>query len=144
KGSGEDSTAVIKILTGIGGFTIEKCRVKNKFNFVSGLMLGGGVINVQKYHDAGASASVFTKETATGDKYGDDIEDKDRFSQSTALLIAGDIHGIVSYSPLPYLHIGLELSYTGTYSPSGFGQFGNPFKLIFPGIGMRIIFGNLG
>ncbi len=130
----DDTTFILKIHVGFGGFLAEKCFIKNKTNLFIGGILGAGGISVTPYN--------------TVDDY-----DSDDFDSELNKLKAGfmllEVHAGFTYTLTNWLHIGLDFSTPIFISPDGFKNntnrsFTNGFMSLNPGFLIRIILGNIG
>lgn len=136
----DTTTHTLEVSLGFGGVLIEKCFVANKMNIFLGGMAGGGGIDVT--------------DLLIDNIYIDDIDDvidngkkeNNTFSAGFMLL---EFHGGFTYTLIPWLHMGLDISMPFFVSPSGFKSragigVGEGFMTMNPGLRIRIIFGNIG
>jgi hypothetical protein len=134
-----DKMYEIEVNVGYGGFLLEKAVVAGNMNFFVGGFIGGGGFEVKvSYGDAGDLLTV-TETVAEG-----------TLGQFEAAFFALDLHGGMTYTMLPWFHLGFELSAPLFLSTEGFVRdFGgipvtDGFTTFNGGGGLRFIFGNLG
>ena len=128
-----DSSVVIDVSVSFGGMLIEKTIVKNNWNYYFGSFIGGGSL---KMHPEVISASSVFSETWKQENTKSDIE---------AGFMSMEFHGGFTYTIVPWMHIGGDFNGLFYYSPSGFEQpWSTSFYGAAPGIGFRVIFGNIG
>ena len=129
-----DSIVELEVQVGYGCFLVEKAFVREKANYVLGACLGRGEIELQaaKYHQGNHSVfTTFDELTAT------------KGSQKAGFAYV-EIHGAATYTVLPFLHIGGDISIPGFISAEGFGGPTSDFISANPSVNLRIMFGILG
>ncbi|MBN1128102.1 MAG: hypothetical protein JXA71_03905 [Chitinispirillaceae bacterium] len=125
----------LKVSLGYGGLLIEKALVKENWNIYLGAFIGAGAVEVQKITSPIGKTSAFS-DAWTDPKNGE---------RATAAFMSTELHGGATYTLVPWMHIGGDFNALFYYSSSGFGQAtSNSFFGITPGIGIRVIFGNIG
>jgi hypothetical protein len=134
-GTAPDSKVSLKVSFGYGGLLIEKARVKDNWNMYLGSFIGGGAVGIQKITSPVGKTSAFS----------DSWTDPANGEQATAAFMATEFHGGATYTIVPWMHIGGDFNALFYYSSSGFGlATSSSFMGINPGIGFRVIFGNIG
>lgn len=134
-GTAPDSNVTLKVSFGFGGLLIEKARVKDNWNMYLGSFIGGGAMDIQKITSPVGKTSAFS----------DSWTDPTNGEKATAAFMSTEVHGGATYTIVPWLHIGGDFNALFYYSSSGFGlATSNSFYGVTPGIGFRVIFGNIG
>lgn len=131
---GGDSILVLNTKVSYGGFLIEKCMVRDKWNFSAGGLLGAGNIKVAITEQAN---TFFFGE----DDFPDD-DDQQYNHRATCFMI--EPHGSVTYSFFYFFHFGARISLPTFMSLDKFGIYTNDFFSINPGMHITLTFGNLG
>lgn len=131
---GGDSILVLNTKVSFGGFLIEKCMVRDKWNFSAGGLLGAGSIKV---------AITEQDNTSFFGEY-DDPDDNDRRYNHHATCFMIESHGGVTYSFFYFFHFGVRISLPTFMSMDKFGIYTNDFFSINPGLHINLTFGNLG
>ena len=129
--TGSDSILVLQVHTGFGGLFVEKVFLRKNFNLFVGGMLGGGKITVTPRWDTGAFESVFHIS-------------KEEESRAEANYAGVELHTGFTVTLLPWLHVGTDVNGLFLMSVNGFGETGNSFINVNPGLRLRLVFGNLG
>lgn len=126
-----DSLMVLKVATLYGGLLLEKVFLRNNLNIFAGGMLGGGKLKVDRgYQSSDAFKAVW------------DLEEG-KTERAEAVIAGLEIHGGLTVTVLPWMHIGGDLNGLVMFSVNGFGT-GNGFITANPGVRLRITLGNLG
>jgi hypothetical protein len=134
-GTAPDSNVTLKVNFGFGGLLIEKARVKDNWNVYLGTFIGGGALEIQKITSPVGRTSAFSDSWIN-------MEDGE---QATAAFMSTEVHCGATYTVVPWMHIGGDFNALFYYSSSGFGlATSNSFYGLTPGIGFRVIFGNIG
>ena len=126
-----DSILVLQVSSGFGGLFVEKVFLRKNLNLFIGGMLGGGKLTVTPKWDAGAFESVFNIS-------------KEEENKAEADYAGLELHTGFTVTLLPWLHIGTDLNGLFLVSVNGFGEAGNSFMTVNPGVRLRLVFGNLG
>jgi hypothetical protein len=134
-GDTANSVLTLKATMGFGGLLIEKAIVKDNWNVYLGSFIGGGAIEVQKVIAYEGESTAFS----------DSWPDSKSGEQASAGFMSTEIHGGATYTIVPWMHIGGDFNVLFYYATSGFGvATSSSFMGITPGIGFRVIFGNIG
>lgn len=134
-----DSVHTMVVWNGYGGFILEKAFSFNNANLVVGTLLG-----------AGSQGSVLWNSDADNTweyEYDEDNNIVDSTSLDDAAVdfatfFVGEIHTGLTYSFLPWLHLGMEFSGAFHVSGAGFKE-GEQFTTFNPGGNLRIMFGRV-
>lgn len=130
-----NSVLTLKATLGFGGLLIEKAIVKDNWNIYLGSFIGGGAIEVQKVIAYEGESTAFS----------DSWPDSKSGEHATAGFMSTELHGGATYTIVPWMHIGGDFNALFYYATSGFGvATSSSFWGITPGIGFRVIFGNIG
>jgi len=130
-----DSILVMNTRVSYGGFLIEKCFVRDRWNLIAGASLGAGRFKV-------AISSQFNTYF-----YG---EDDDYFNESdwndrqTAVFFLMEPHCGFSYSFFYFFHIGATVTLPAFMSLQKFNPYTDDFFTVNPGLYIRLVFGNIG
>lgn len=129
-----DSVLVLNTKVSYGGFLIEKCALRGKWNLSAGGLIGGGSIKV-----------AITEKTSTF-FYGkdDDFADADYQYNHQAACFMVEPHCGFTYTFFYFFHFGARLSCPTFMSLDKFGIYTNDFFSVNPGIQINLTFGNLG
>jgi len=128
-----NAVTALQVYTGTGGLLIEKMGSLENWNVFLGSIIGGGWVSV------GKTTAYDGEKSLSSDNWV-----FDRNNNAIAGILALELHGGATYSILPWMHIGGEVSATSYYS-NGFSRgTGAAFFGILPQIGFRLAFGNLG
>jgi len=135
-GEDEDSVTQLKVHVGFGGLLIEKAMVYNHFNFVTGGFLAFGSFEV---------TPEFGKHGQSAFRFKADDKDFGNVSEVTAKFMGVELHTGGTYTLLPWFHVGGDITTLCVFSNEGFSSAGSTgFFGFYPGMRLRIIFGNLG
>jgi hypothetical protein len=137
-----DSVVNLRVMLAYGGFTVEKGISIKSLNLFAGGLFGGGALIVQMFNDQADSSSAFKY----NDTSYDDKDGTDNIHGKVAVLpfIACDLRAGLTYSILPFMHLGADGYGLFIYSSSGFANGYNSVSTISPGFRIRIMFGSLG
>ncbi|MBN2035340.1 MAG: hypothetical protein JW768_01230 [Chitinispirillaceae bacterium] len=125
-----DTAMTIKMDISYGGLLIEKAIVSGNWNTYLGSFIGGGSIELQK---AIGKASAFSSGLNEPNEL------------SNAHLMSIEFHGGATYTIVPWMHVGGDISIMSYFANNGFEwSSGGSFYGITPGIGIRVVFGNIG
>jgi hypothetical protein len=129
-----DSVLVLNTNVSYGGFLIEKCVLRGKWNLSAGGLIGGGSIKV-----------AITEKTSTF-FYGedDDFTDTDYQYNHQAAFFMVEPHCGFTYTFFYFFHFGARLSCPTFMSLDKFGIYTNDFFSVNPGIRINLTFGNIG
>jgi hypothetical protein len=134
-GTTPDSTVSLKVNIGYGGLLIEKALVKENWNIYLGSFIGGGGVEIRKVTSPVGKSSAFS----------DAWTDPTSGERARAAFMSTELHGGATYTIVPWMHIGGDVNALFSYSTSGFDlATSNSFSGFTPGIGFRVIFGNIG
>jgi hypothetical protein len=126
-GISSDSTNTLRLRVEYGGFLLEKAFVHYRANYLVGGSIGGGTL------------------TATARTGQIPAQGSDRvYTSVTANFLLMEAHGGVTYSILPWLHMGADASLPFFYAAEGFQGYTTPFVTVNPVFRARIMLGNLG
>jgi hypothetical protein len=124
----------LKLDMGYGGFILEKAFESKKGSIIIGTLLGAGTHKI--------SLAESSKEGNSGGFDDWDDEDSDTILNGKARFFAGDIHASFNYSILQWLHLGVDGTALLFASSGGFDD-SHGFATFNPGVGARVMFGNL-
>jgi hypothetical protein len=125
-----DTAMTVKMGVGYGGLLIEKAFVRDNWNTYLGGFIGGGSIELQK---AIGPASAFSSGLSEPDEL------------TGAHLMSIEFHGGATYTIVPWMHVGGDFTIMSYFANNGFEwSSGGSFYGIMPGIGIRVVFGNIG
>jgi hypothetical protein len=126
----------LNVNLGYGGFMIEKATVKENINYVFGGILSFGGLQVTPNFYNADVPTAFTSMP---------MKNTDNQNSASAQLMGFELHGGATYTLLPWMHIGGDANALMVYSGDGFDGAGNSgFFGFYPGVRLRLIFGNLG
>jgi hypothetical protein len=130
-----DTTWGLQLSVSWGGILLERAFVRSKLNYFLGGFCGGGKLSLKRNFQSGGIFNLV------------DIDQNSVTVAARFVLLEG--HGGFTYSLLPWMHLGMELSAPLMYSPGGFkspGDIGltNSFISVSPGLRLRLMFGNIG
>lgn len=111
-------------------FLLEKCIIDDKFNYLVGACLGTGQMSVE--YESIRNPSVFYSSVNYGS------------AEITSQFGCFEIHGGATYTVLPFVHIGGEISLPTFISYEGFPFDANEYFTVNPVIKLKVVFGNLG
>jgi hypothetical protein len=126
-----DSAIALRLHVEYGGFLVEKAFIRYNVNYLLGGCIGGGTMTV---------GTRFNRTVGTAAP-GQGIRE---FNSVTANFFLAELHGGVTYSVLPWLHVGADASLPVFYSTDGFQGYTGMFTTINPAFRARLVFGNLG
>jgi hypothetical protein len=137
-----DSVVNLKVMLAYGGFTVEKALHIQNLNLFAGGLFGGGALIVQMYFEEAETPSAFKYSESGVDNNGgpENIHGK----IAPLPFVACDLRAGLTYSILPFMHIGADGYGLFIYSSSGFANGYNSVSTISPGFRIRIMFGSLG
>jgi hypothetical protein len=131
-----DSILVLNTQVSYGGFLIEKCMIKGKWNLSAGGEIGGGGFNVALSEQAGTF--FHTSESSTID-----FDVKDR-NTTTSLFFMLQPHAALTYTFFYFFHVGASVSLPAFMSIEKFNAYTDDYFTVNPGLQIKLIFGNLG
>lgn len=126
-----DSAFGLTVWNGYCGFIVEKSFPFENANVIVGTLLGGGA----------QGSILFNMDDANSYNGNSDTTDTD-YPYELAVYFAGEVHAGVSYSFLPWFHMGLEFSGALFASGTGFKN-GDSFTTFNPGGNIRFMFGRI-
>jgi hypothetical protein len=127
-----DTALSLRLKVQYGGFLIEKSVVHRNANFIAGGYIGGGTMTVSARFNQAAGFTPIQQFDAR------------QYNSVTANFFLTEIHGGVTYTVLPWFHIGADASLPVFYSAEGFQGYASSFVTVNPVFRARIIVGNLG
>jgi hypothetical protein len=128
-----DSSVLLSVKAEYGGLIIEKAFHREYYNFYTGMQIGGGSLRVKYRAD---DESVFD---VSSPKY-----EEDAGRESTVHFNMLEIHGGLSYTFAPFVHIGADISVPLFYSATGFNAYASGFTTVNPAVAVRLMLGNRG
>ena len=132
EGDKADSAIALKLHIKYGGFLVEKAFVRHNVNYMMGGYIGGGTMTVSARFNQPAVYST----TPQGNS--------NELNSVAANFFLAELHGGVTYSILPWLHTGADISLPLFYSADGFQGYTPSFLTVNPVFRARIMLGNLG
>lgn len=127
-----DGALSLRLNVQYGGFLMEKSAVHRNANFIAGGYIGGGTMTVCA---RGNQATGFTPALQ---------DDAREYNSVTAKFFLAEIHGGITYTVLPWFHVGAEASLPVFYSAEGFQGYPGMFLTVNPALRARLVIGNLG
>ena len=124
-----DSASTLRLDVEYGGFLVEKAFVRYNANYVVGGSIGGGALTVRSRTSQIPAAQQGSDRT---------------YNSVTANFFLMEAHGGVTYSILPWLHMGADISLPFFYSADGFQGYTTSFVTVNPVFRARIMLGDLG
>ena len=129
-----DSVLVLNTKVSYGGFLIEKCMLRDKWNLSVGGLIGAGSIKV-----------AITEQDNTF-FYGEDENPADfnlKYNHQAVCFML-EPHCSLTYSIFYFFHLGARISLPTFMSLDKFGVYTNDFFSVNPGLHINLTFGNLG
>lgn len=134
----EDSLYNMASWVGYGGFTLEKSFGSDNVNFLIGTNIGAGSQGVVLWN---SDEDFYTEATNNDSTTVITVTSNDR-GVDWSVFFSNEIHTGVTYSFLPWFHIGLEFSGALFVSGAGFKN-GVNYTTFNPGGNLRIMFGRV-
>jgi hypothetical protein len=129
-----DSLTKISVDLSYSGFMIEKAFVNGKLNYIMGGLIGAGEYTVKKNEYKSTEPSAF------GEELFSDSDDH----QTEATFTAIGLYGGITYSLVPWFHVGGDASLVSFIGIDGFNGITDSFITGAGIIRLRLIRGNLG
>jgi len=128
-----DSAISLYVKAEYGGLLMEKAYHYNDCSFFAGMQIGGGSLKVSY---SGIDGNVFEDSNQQYDtKYG-----RERSAQFALI----EVHGGLTYTLMPFVHVGADLSIPMFYSAAGFNAFTSAFTTVNPALAVRLMIGTRG
>jgi hypothetical protein len=125
-----DSAISLSVKAEYGGFIMEKAFRYNDCSFFTGMLIGGGSLKVSY---SGIDGNIFeASDEQCETKYG---------RESSAQFALFEVHGGITYTLVPFVHVGADLSIPMFYSAAGFNAFTAGFTTVNPAISVRLMLG---
>ncbi|MBN1758008.1 MAG: hypothetical protein JW863_06815 [Chitinispirillaceae bacterium] len=129
-----DSVLVLRTRVSYGGFLIEKCMLRDKWNLSMGGLLGGSSIKV-----------AISEQTATAfwNEDDDPFSGEEQYNHQAVCFMV-EPHCGLTYTIFHFFHLGARVSLPMFMSLDKFGVYTNDFFSVNPGFQISLTFGNLG
>ncbi len=137
-----DSISTLHVIIPHAGFLADKAFQMGELNLHVGGLVGGGVYVVINDTYAAQNGSAFRNYESDTTSY--EKSNDDQLPVAAAPCWMFDVHTGVTYSILPWLHVGADASLIWMYSSVGFGYGYGSFWANNSSFRFRLMFGNAG